>query len=46
MMEPDDQKLTVPREMAVRFMRTAFLEVIVWWLENDMPYTPNLWRPS
>ncbi len=41
MMEPDDQKLTVPREMAVRFYAAAFLEVIVWWLENDMPYTPK-----
>lgn len=40
-MEPDDQKLTVPREMAERFYAAAFLEVIVWWLENDMPYTPK-----
>lgn len=41
LMEPDDQKLTVPREMAIRFYAAAFLEVIVWWLENDMPYTPK-----
>ncbi|WP_042475204.1 TetR/AcrR family transcriptional regulator [Bacillus ndiopicus] len=38
-MEPDDGKLTVPRDMAIRFYAAAFLEVIVWWLENDMPYT-------
>lgn len=40
-MEPDDQKLTVPRDMAIRFYAAAFLEVVVWWLENDMPYTPK-----
>lgn len=39
--QPDDQKLTVPREMAVRFFAAAFLEVIIWWLENDMPYSPR-----
>ncbi|MGE7693833.1 TetR-like C-terminal domain-containing protein [Lysinibacillus sp. NPDC094177] len=37
--QPDDKKLTVPREMAVRYFAAAFLEVIVWWLENDMPYS-------
>ncbi|WPK10888.1 TetR/AcrR family transcriptional regulator [Lysinibacillus louembei] len=40
-MEPDDQKLTVPRDMAIRFYAAAFLEVVIWWLENDMPYTPK-----
>lgn len=40
-MQPDDDKLTVPREFAVRYFAAAFLEVIVWWLEKDMPYTPN-----
>ncbi len=41
LMEPNDQKLTVPRDMAVRFYAAAFLEVIIWWLEQDMPYTPK-----
>ncbi|KOY80552.1 TetR/AcrR family transcriptional regulator [Lysinibacillus macroides] len=41
LMEPNDQKLTVPRDMAVRFYAAAFLEVIIWWLEHDMPYTPK-----
>ncbi|GLC86979.1 TetR/AcrR family transcriptional regulator [Lysinibacillus piscis] len=41
LMAPDDQKLTVPRDMAIRFYAAAFLEVVVWWLENDMPYTPK-----
>lgn len=40
-MQPDDKKLTVPREMAIRYFAAAFLEIIVWWLENDMPYSPK-----
>ena len=40
-MQPDDQMLTVPREIAVRYFAAAFLGVIVWWLEKDMPYTPK-----
>ncbi|WP_433958366.1 TetR/AcrR family transcriptional regulator [Cytobacillus horneckiae] len=40
-MEPDDHKLTVPREFAERYFSAAYLGVIVWWLENDMPYTPK-----
>lgn len=39
--QPDDKKLSVPREMAVRYFAAAFLEVIVWWLENDMHYSPK-----
>ncbi|WP_028776931.1 TetR/AcrR family transcriptional regulator [Shimazuella kribbensis] len=39
--QPDDQMLTVPREIAVRYFAAAFLGVIVWWLEKDMPYTPK-----
>jgi len=39
--QPDDQKLTVPREIAVRYFAAAFLGVIVWWLEEDTPYTPK-----
>ncbi|MDF2684001.1 MAG: TetR family transcriptional regulator [Brevibacillus sp.] len=40
-MQPDDERLTVPREFAVRYFAAAFLGVIVWWLEKDMPYTPK-----
>ncbi|MFJ9498763.1 TetR-like C-terminal domain-containing protein [Brevibacillus centrosporus] len=29
----------VPREIAERYFAAAFLGVIVWWLEKDMPYT-------
>ncbi|MBP0723836.1 TetR/AcrR family transcriptional regulator [Bacillus sp. RG28] len=39
--QPDDQMLTVPREIAVRYFAAAFLGVIVWWLEEDTPYTPK-----
>ncbi len=39
--QPDDQMLTVPREIAVRYYAAAFLGVIVWWLEEDTPYTPK-----
>ncbi|QQZ10082.1 TetR/AcrR family transcriptional regulator [Heyndrickxia vini] len=40
-MQPDDHKLTVPREIAIRYIASAFLGVVTWWLENDMPYTPK-----
>jgi AcrR family transcriptional regulator len=40
-MQPNDQMLTVPREFAERYFAAAFLGVIVWWLEKDMPYTPK-----
>ncbi|KQL53971.1 TetR family transcriptional regulator [Heyndrickxia shackletonii] len=40
-MQPNDKMLTVPRDIAVRYYASAFLGVIVWWLENDMPYTPT-----
>ncbi|MED1791866.1 TetR/AcrR family transcriptional regulator [Brevibacillus nitrificans] len=38
-MQPDDQRLTIPREIAERYFAAAFLGVIVWWLEKDMPYS-------
>ncbi|MCA1027302.1 TetR/AcrR family transcriptional regulator [Cytobacillus kochii] len=38
-MQPDDDLLTIPREMAIRFYASAFLGVIIWWLKNDYPYT-------
>ncbi|WP_285399051.1 TetR-like C-terminal domain-containing protein [Lysinibacillus sp. fls2-241-R2A-57] len=39
--QSDDKKRTVPLEMAIRIFATAFLEMLVWWLENDMPYPPK-----
>ncbi|WP_409346700.1 TetR/AcrR family transcriptional regulator [Paenibacillus sp. MBLB4367] len=39
--QPDDRLLTAPRDMLVRYTAAAFVEVIVWWLENDTPYSPK-----
>ena len=39
--EPDDHMLTIPREVAERYYAYAFLGVIIWWLKEDMPYTPK-----
>ncbi|MED4727164.1 TetR/AcrR family transcriptional regulator [Aneurinibacillus migulanus] len=39
--QPDDKQLTVPRDILIRYISAAFLGVIIWWLENDMPYTPK-----
>ncbi|RNB89722.1 TetR family transcriptional regulator [Brevibacillus fluminis] len=36
--EPDDRNLTASREVAVKYVESAFLEVIIWWIENQMPY--------
>lgn len=37
-LQPDDQKAIVPREIANNFIGSAALGVIVWWLQNGMPY--------
>jgi AcrR family transcriptional regulator len=37
-LQPDDEKVIVPREIANNFIGSAFLGVIVWWLQNDRPY--------
>ncbi|MFB9330750.1 TetR/AcrR family transcriptional regulator [Paenibacillus aurantiacus] len=37
--EPDDANLTANREVIVKFVESAFLEVIVWWVEKGMPYS-------
>ncbi|ULL15635.1 TetR/AcrR family transcriptional regulator [Paenibacillus sp. H1-7] len=39
--ESEAYHLTVPKEMAVRYAASAFLGVIIWWLEQDMPYSPK-----
>ncbi|MEW9676760.1 TetR/AcrR family transcriptional regulator [Lentibacillus sp. L22] len=38
---PDDDQLVVPRKILIAYISSAFLGVIGWWLENDMPYTPK-----
>jgi len=37
-LQPDDEKVIVPRDIAINFIGSAFLGVIVWWLQNDRPY--------
>lgn len=36
--EPDDQNLTARREVIIKYVESAFLEVIIWWVEQHMPY--------
>lgn len=37
----EESQLAVSREIVLRYTAAAFLGVITWWLENDMPYTPK-----
>ena len=37
-LQPDDEKVIVPRDIAINFIGSAFLGVIIWWLQNDRPY--------
>lgn len=37
----NDHQLTVPKEIVIRYTASAFLGVIIWWLENDMSYSPK-----
>lgn len=37
--EPDDGNLTASREVVVKYVEAAFLEVIAWWVEKGMPYS-------
>ena len=36
-----DEQLLVPLEIAVNHMAASALELVAWWLENDMPYPPK-----
>lgn len=36
----DGTEFTVPVEISIAYITTAYLGVIMWWLRNDMPYTP------
>ena len=37
--EPDDNNLTARREIIIKYVESAFLEVIIWWVEQNMPYS-------
>jgi AcrR family transcriptional regulator len=38
--QPDEEELLVQRNIMIRYITAAHLGVIMYWLENDMPYTP------
>ena len=40
-MQPDPDQATVPLEIVASYLSWAYLGVIVWGLENDMPETPE-----
>lgn len=37
-LQPDEEKIIVSREIAIHFIGSAYLGVIIWWLQNDMPH--------
>lgn len=36
--EPDDSNLSARRDVVIKYVESAFLEIIIWWVENQMPY--------
>jgi AcrR family transcriptional regulator len=38
-LHPDQENASVPLEIVVNFIGSAYLGVIIWWLDNDMPYS-------
>ncbi len=40
-LQPDEEKVVVPREIAINFIGSACLGIIVWWLQNDRPYSAD-----
>ncbi|MFF2092739.1 TetR/AcrR family transcriptional regulator [Paenibacillus sp. NPDC058174] len=39
--QPNDQQVTMPRDIIVRYVTSAHLGIIMYWLENDMQYSPK-----
>ncbi|AWB46523.1 TetR/AcrR family transcriptional regulator [Paenibacillus sp. CAA11] len=39
--QPNDREVMMPRDLIVRYSTSAHLGIIMYWLENDMPYTPK-----
>lgn len=39
--QPHDNQVMMPRELVVRYVTSAHLGLIMYWLENNMPYTPT-----
>ena len=41
LLQPDRSKITYQPEFIIHYIGSAFLGVVNWWLENDMPYTAD-----
>lgn len=39
--EPDDHNLTADRNLIIKYVESAFLEVIIWWIENNMHFSEH-----
>ncbi|MCR8643393.1 TetR/AcrR family transcriptional regulator [Paenibacillus sp. N1-5-1-14] len=39
--QPNDSQVTMPRDIIVRYVTSAHLGIIMYWLENDMQYSPK-----
>jgi AcrR family transcriptional regulator len=39
--QPNDNQVTMPRDIIVRYVTSAHLGIIMYWLENDMQYSPK-----
>jgi AcrR family transcriptional regulator len=39
LLQPDRTKITLQPEFIIHYIGSAFLGVVNWWLENDMPYS-------
>jgi Transcriptional regulator C-terminal region len=38
---PANQQLAVPPAMYVQYVAGAVISTLAWWLEHDMPYSPQ-----
>ncbi|MGE7841367.1 TetR/AcrR family transcriptional regulator C-terminal domain-containing protein [Lysinibacillus sp. NPDC093712] len=39
--EPSEQNLTAKRDLIIKYVESAFLEVIIWWIKNNLPYSEH-----
>ncbi len=38
---PPESKTTVPRDLLINYLTSSLIDMIKWWLSNDMPYSSN-----
>jgi AcrR family transcriptional regulator len=38
---PPEMKTTVPRDLLINYLTSSLIDMIKWWLTNDMPYSAN-----